>query len=109
MSGLVIRGCEFDAGHVKDVIYGNGFRMELDRAVELVEAGVEFSAEMPDGSLAQVFLSTNDYGEPVLRTEAGALAANHLGEITAPPIVHKRYRAEAHIPAEAGYGYAVAA
>ncbi len=109
MSGLVIRGCEFDTDRVKDVVHGDGFRMELERAVELVETGVEFCAAMPDGTLAPVFLSTNDYGEPVLRTSAGALAANHTGEISAPPIVHKRYRAETHMPVRVDYGYAVAA
>ena len=109
MTGLVIRGCEFDGAHMRDVVYGDGFRMELDRAVELAGDGLEFSAAMPDGSLAAVILTKNEYGEPVLKTDMGANAANHAGEISAPPIVHRRYRAEAHIPVRIDYSYAVAA
>ena len=40
MVRLVIKGCEFDPAQVKDVVFGDSFRMELDKAMELADAGV---------------------------------------------------------------------
>lgn len=99
MVRMVIQGCEFDAGENKDVVYGDHFRLGLDKAIELADAGVEFWAAGPDATIARVIVGDNEYGERILRTEASAWAANHLGEIIAPPIVRRPYRAEAHIPA----------
>ena len=110
MVQLVIKGCEFDPAHAKDVIFGDGFRMELDQAIELAMGGIEFWAAEADGSAAKVSVEKNEYGELILKTEPSARAANHFGEICAPPIVHRRYRAEAHhTPVQIHHGYAVAA
>ena len=38
MSGLVIKGCEYDPIESKDVVYGDGFRMELEQAIALQSA-----------------------------------------------------------------------
>ena len=109
MAKLIIRGCEFDPVQGKDMVFGDGFRMELDRAIDLAGSGIEFQAAARDGSVRDVRVETNEYGELILRTDPGASAANHFGEICAPPIVHRRYRAEAHIPERMDHGYAVAA
>ena len=106
MVRLVINGCEFDPAQVKDVVYGDSFRMELDKAMELADAGVEFWAAGPDGAMARVTLGENEYGERILKTEAIAYAANHLGEIVAPPVVRRPYRAETHIPARMDFAVA---
>ena len=95
MSGLVIKGCEYDPIESKDVVYGDGFRMELEQAIALASTGVEFWAAERDGSAAPVSVAKNEYGELIPRTE--------------PPIVHRRYRPEAQIPARVHSGYAVAA
>ena len=108
MVRMVIKGCEFDAGENKDVVYGDRFRLGLDKAIELAGAGVEFSAARPDGTLAPVRVSTNEYGEPILETDPCTVAANHLGEIIAPPIVRPRYRAAA-APVVTRPAYAIAA
>jgi hypothetical protein len=105
---MVIKGCEFDAGENRDVVYGDHFRLGLDKAIELAGAGVEFAAARPDGTLASVAVCRNEYGELILRTDANAAAANHLGEIIAPPIVRPRYRAHA-APVLTRPAYAVAA
>ena len=102
MSGLVIKGCEYDPIESKDVVYGDGFRMELEQAIALASTGVEFWAAERDGSAAPVSVAKNEYGELILRTEPTAYAANPLGEI-------RRYRPEAQIPARVHSGYAVAA
>ena len=109
MVGLVIKGCEFDPAQVKDVVFGDSFRMELDKAIELAEAGVEFWAAGPNETMARVILGQNEYGERILRTEPNAWAANHQGEISAPPVIHRPYRAETHVPARMNTAYAVAA
>jgi hypothetical protein len=109
MVRLVIKGCEFDPAQVKDVVFGDSFRMELDKAMELANAGVEFWAAGPDGIMARVSLGQNEYGERILMTEPNAWAANHLGEIVAPPVVRRPYRAEAHVPSRMSPAYAIAA
>ena len=108
MVRMIIKGCEFDAGENRDVVFGDHFRLGLDKAIELAEAGVEFAAARPDGTLAAVAVCRNEYGEQILRTDATAAAANHLGEIIAPPIVRPRYRAHA-APVLTRPVYAVAA
>ncbi len=109
MSGLVIKGCEYDPVESRDVVYGDGFRMDLAQAIALVSTGVEFRAADRDGSAVPVSLARNEYDELILKTEPTAHAANPLGEISAPPIVHRRYRAEAQVPVRIHPGYAVAA
>ena len=109
MSGLVIKGCEYDPIESKDVVYGDGFRMELEQAIALASTGVEFWAAERDGSAAPISVAKNEYDELILKTEPTAYAANPLGEISAPPIVHRRYRPEAQMPARIHPGYAVAA
>ena len=37
MSGLVIKGCEYDPIESRDVVYGDGFRMDLEQAIAWVE------------------------------------------------------------------------
>ena len=54
----------------------------------------------------RVILGENEYGERILKTEAIAFAANHLGEIVAPPVVRRPYRAETHIPARMEFAVA---
>ena len=76
MSGLVIKGCEYDPIESKDVVYGDGFRMELEQAIALASTGVEFWAAERDGSAAPVSVAKNEYGELILRTEPTAYAAN---------------------------------
>ena len=97
MVRLVINGCEFDPAQDKDIVFGDSFRMDLDQAMQLTEGGVEFLAAGPGETLAPVTLSQNEYGEPVLKTEVNAWAANHQGEIVAPPVVRRPYRAETRI------------
>ena len=109
MVRMVIKGCEFDADENKDVIWGDQFRLGLDTAIELAGAGVEFSAARRDGSMAGVAVCENEYGELILKTDPGAVAANHLGEIIAPPIVRPRYRAQAAPLILSRPAYAVAA
>ena len=108
MSGLVIKGCEYDPVESRDMVYGDGFRMDLAQAIALASTGVEFRAADRDGSAVPVSISRNEYDELILKTEPTAHAANPLGEISAPPIVHRRYRAEAQAPVRIHPGYAVA-
>ena len=109
MVRMVIQGCEFDAAENKDVVYGDHFRLGLDKAIELADAGVEFWAAGPDATVARVIVGNNEYGERILRTEPSAWAANHLGEIIAPPVIRPRYRAAPHVPARMKAEYAFAA
>ena len=69
MSGLVIKGCEYDPIESKDVVYGDGFRMELEQAIALASTGVEFWAAERDGSAAPVSVAKNEYGDLILRTD----------------------------------------
>ena len=46
MVRLVIKGCEFDPAQVKDVVFGDSFRMELDKAMELADAGVDVNTKI---------------------------------------------------------------
>ena len=110
MVRMVIQGCEFDAVEDRDVVYGDHFRLGLDKMMELSEAGVEFWAAGPDVTLARVTVTENEYGERILKTDPAAFAANHLGEIIAPPVIHPRYRAAAAVvPVPTRPSYAVAA
>ena len=109
MVRMVIQGCEFDAAEDKDVVFGDHFRLGLDKAIELADAGVEFWAAGPDATVSRVMVGNNEYGERILRTEPSAWAANHLGEVIAPPIVRRPYRAEKSIPVRTSPAYAIAA
>ncbi len=109
MVRMVIQGCEFDAGEGREVVIGDHFRLGLDKAMELAEAGVEFWATGPDAVLARVTVGVNEYGERILKTDPAAFAANHLGEIIAPPVIRPRYRATPAAPVLTRQAYAVAA
>lgn len=109
MVRMVIQGCAFDASEGRDVVYGDHFRLGLDKAMELAEAGVEFWAAGPDATMTRVMISENEYGERILKTDPAAFAANHLGEIIAPPVIRPRYRATTRVPVRMKADYAFAA
>ncbi|WP_155839822.1 DUF3892 domain-containing protein [Hyphomonas jannaschiana] len=84
MARLVITGCVADgadADRTIDVVYGDGFRLRMDKAVELALAGVEFWAKMPGITIARVRVQKSVSGNYYLRTHPDAWVANNLGKI----------------------------
>lgn len=85
MTTLYIEGCVEDGkdpGYVSDAVYGDGFFLRMDRAIQLASAGVNFKARVFGLLVADVRVAKSPLGRLYLKTSPDALVANNLGEIT---------------------------
>ncbi|MEH6808961.1 MAG: DUF3892 domain-containing protein [Hyphomonas oceanitis] len=104
MAKLVITGCVpdgSDSDRVIDIVYGDGFRLRMDKAVELALAGIEFWAKMPGITIAKVNVQKSLTGNYFLRTSPDAWVANNLGRICSGNNIAKLTRSASLAP---GFG-----
>lgn len=85
MAVLYITGCKEDGsdpGNVKDMVYGDGWAMRMDVAIQQALDGQKFRALGRSLVAADVEVMRSSMGRLYLKTRPDAYAANNLGEIT---------------------------
>jgi hypothetical protein len=88
MTKLVITGCipdGSDANRTNDAVYGDGFYLRMDVAIQLALSGTEFWVKMPGIMIAKVEVAKSANGRLYLKTHPDAWIANNLGEICSGP------------------------